>query len=404
MTDTELEGIVKERIQREGPITFAQFMEMALYHVLGGYYTSACQHIGPRGDFYTSPLAHPAFGALIAIQLEQMWELMGASSRFFVVELGSGKGTLARDILDYSRHLGQAFHRALRYITVERDNEYRQEGWDTAASIRLPFRQLHGCVLSNELLDAMPVHRVVQQGDTLKEIYVGLKNGHLTDVVGELSTPRLRQRLENLGASLEDGQEAEVNLLLEDWVQDVAGSLERGYLITIDYGYPANELYSPARPRGTLMCHYRHTTNRKPFLRVGEQDITSHVDISSLTSIGEKHGLWLCGVVSQAQFLDNLNIRAFIGRFRTLDLPSGEYHANRMGMQNLIDPEGLGKFRVVIQRKGEVSDQLQGLSRERPGKRGPQAEKSNPPVPLLTDHHIDLLRGKYPHMAWSPPE
>ena len=401
---TELEQHVKERIREEGPVTFAQFMQMALYHVPGGYYTSDNQPIGPQGDFYTGPLAHPIFGALIAIQIEQIWETLGAPSYLQVAEIGSGKGSLARDILAYSRHLSPTLEGALRYLTVERSRPRSNICWDAVASIDLPLRHLRGCIISNELLDAMPVHRVVRRGGALKEIYVGLEDEGFTEIIDEPSTSRLQQRLENLGVSLEEGQEAEVNLLLEDWMRNVAIALDHGYVISIDYGYPAAELYSPVRTRGTLICYYRHTTNRNPLTRVGQQDITAHVDLSSIVAIGEKYGLQVCGVVSQAQFLANLGIRAFIERLNILGLQSGEYYANRLGMRNLIDPEGLGNFRVIIQRKGQASDNLYGLHPERPERWRVLAEKEDLHVPLLSTHHIDLLQGRYPHLAWSPQE
>ncbi|MFQ5874801.1 MAG: SAM-dependent methyltransferase, partial [Dehalococcoidia bacterium] len=235
MAQRELEELIKERIRREGPITFSRFMEMALYHVPGGYYTSRRQRVGPEGDFYTSPLAHPAFAALIAIQLEQMWEELESPSPFFAVEIGSGKGTLARDIIVYNHNLSPAFAKALRYVSVERGQPGWPSGWDAMAAVGLPLRRLQGCILSNELLDAMPVHRVVGQGGALREIYVGLEDGDFAETIDGPSTPRLQQRLDSLGVSLGEGQEAEVNLLLEDWVANVATSLDRGYVITIDY-------------------------------------------------------------------------------------------------------------------------------------------------------------------------
>ena len=404
MADTEPERHIKDLIRREGPLTFAQFMEMALYHVPGGYYTSREQIIGSQGDYYTSPLAHPAFGALIATQLEEMWEGLGSPSPFFAVELGSGKSILARDILAYSRNLSADFHRSLRYVTVERSRSSERPSWEAVASVGLPLRQLKGCILSNELLDAMPVHRVVCQGGALREIYVGLQDGDLAEELDEPSTSHLQERLDGLGVALEEGQEAEVNLLLEDWVQNISASLDQGYVISIDYGYPGKELYSRTRRRGTLMCHYRHTTNRNPLTRVGQQDITAHVDFSSVIALGEKYGLRTCGMASQVRFLANLGIRAFLDRLRTMNLPSGEYHANLLGMRNLIDSEGLGKFQVLIQGKGQASDRLQGLRPQDPERHRTPVERRPLPVPLLTPHHINLLQGRYPHLAWSPPE
>ncbi|MCH9037654.1 MAG: SAM-dependent methyltransferase [Chloroflexi bacterium] len=402
MASWQLEQMVKDRIRECGAVTFAQFMETALYHQPGGYYTSGAERIGAGGDFYTSPLAHPAFGALIAVQLEQMWEKMGSPQTFYVVELGSGKGALARDIQGYSQRLSPGFHRAMRYITLERDRSRLSGSVDGLVSKGLPLRHVQGCILSNELLDAMPVHRLVRRGGRLREIYVGLREGDLVEEIRQPSDPRLEERLEGFGVSLAEGQEAEVNLLLEDWLGDVSRALDRGYLITIDYGYPARELYSEARPLGTLMCHFMHTTNRRPLSRIGQQDITAHVDFTTLMEEGKGLGLRALGLVSQARFLGNLGADSFIRRLGALGLPSGEYHSNLLGMRNLIDPEGLGKFRVLIQGKGDVSEGLYGLRQGSTSRQGALADRSGLPVPLLGQHHIDLLRGRYPHLAWSP--
>ena len=364
-------------------------MEMALYHIPGGYYTSTKPRIGPEGDFYTSPLAHPAFGALLAVQIEQMWKVMDAPAPFVVIEMGSGKGGLARDIVDYSANLSPEFANALDYVTLDRvDPEPPRTR-----------RNITGCILSNELLDAMPVHRVIQKKGRLAEIHVDVQDNELMELQGEPSTPRLQQRLDTLGVSLTEGQEAEVNLLVDDWLRDVSATLDRGYAVTFDYGYPASELYSPKRQKGTLMCHYKHTINHRPLTRVGEQDITAHVDLTSLVSLGKRYGLQHCGTVSQAQFLGNLGMGTLLKGLYSTNLQSADYQANQLGMHNLIDREGLGSFQVVIQGKGDVPSSLHGLD----PKGVSPVEALGLPTPLLADHHINLLAGRYPHQAWSPP-
>ena len=403
MTNNELKHLISERIRQKGPLTFAQFMKMALYHVPGGYYTSRTERIGPHGDFYTSPLAHPAFGALISLQLEQMWTSMDNPNPFYVAETGAGKGIMARDILAYSKHLSEGFTKALRYLTVDR-SAAEQTVSESVLSTDLPVRSFSGCILSNEMLDAMPVHRVVQREGELHEIYVSLDGDELIQVIDEPSTPHLQGRFDDLGVKLEDGQEAEINLVLEDWIKDVATALDEGYVISIDYGYPANELYSTKRPNGTLMCHYRHTTSNNPFQRVGQQDITAHVDLTSLSALGAKYSLQTLGVVTQAQFLTNMGLRSFIERLRTLRLSSGDYSANLMGMRNLIDPEGLGRFAVVVQGTGTRTENPYGLSADDHEREDWLDRINRLPVPQLGEEHIDLLRGKYPHLAWTPPE
>lgn len=400
MSEPRLSQVIIDLIRREGAITFARFMEMALYHNPGGYYVSSTQRIGPQGDFYTSPLAHPAFGALIAVQLEQMWEVMDAPGRFVVVEIGSGKGVLARDVVDYAHNLSSDFFNALDYITVDRTRPDGPANWQPITSEKLPLRKVTGCILSNELLDAMPVHRVMRKDGRLQEMYVDVENGELVDVMAEPSTSRLQERFESLRVKLEEGQEAEVNLLLEDWVRDVSSVLERGYALTFDYGYEATDLYSPKRLKGTLMCHYKHTVGHNPLTRVGEQDITAHVDLTSLMKLGQEYGLRPCGTVSQAQFLKNLGIGSLLKKLNAAGLSSADYNANRLGMQNLVDPEGMGNFQVVVQSKGSVPPGLDGLG---PGGVS-RIEALDLPSPLLADHHINLLAGRYPHLAWSPPQ
>ncbi len=390
MSRNHLSELIIDLIKREGPITFARFMEMALYHVPLGYYASSKQRIGPEGDFYTSPLAHPAFGALVAVQLEQMWEALDAPARFVVIEMGSGKGVLARDIIDYSTNLSPEFSNALDYVTLDRmDPDPPPDR-----------RNITGCILSNELLDAMPVHRVIQRNGRLTEMYVEVQNDDLAELHGEPSTPRLQQRLDTLGVSLVDGQEAEINLVLEDWLRDISATLGRGYAMTFDYGYAASELYSPKRRKGTLMCHYKHTTNDRPLARVGEQDITAHVDLTSLMSLGERYGLRHCGAISQARFLGNLGMGSMLKGLHSMALSPGDHQANQLGMRNLVDGEGLGRFQVVVQDKGDVSSSLRGLDPEGVS----PVEALDLPTPLLTDRHINLLAGRYPHQAWSPPD
>ena len=219
--------------------------------------------------------------------------------------------------------------------------------------------------------------------------------GELVEVVGEPSTGLLQERLDGLGVTLAEDQRSEINLGLEDLTRSLAESLESGYVLSVDYGHEASDLYSSSRLRGTLMCHYRHMANSQPFRRIGRQDITAHVDFTMLMHMGKRLGLKACGLVSQRDFLGNLGIVGIRNGLRDLRLPSGQYNANMMGLGNLIDPEGLGGFKVCIQAKGV------GLG----GCPGSVARAvifdDGLPVPLLSERHVNLLEGKYPHMAWD---
>ena len=395
MPENPLESLIVEEVRTRGPMTFARFMELALYHEPWGYYSSGPERIGAGGDFYTSPVAHPAFGALLTVQLAGMWGIMGKPSPFHVVELGAGTGVMARDIIEYSCHVSSDFADALKYVTIDMSHAHRVEGAHHIVSDGIPLRGVTGCILSNEYLDAMPVHRVTMEEGKLRELYVGVGGGELVDVVGEPSTGLLKERLDGLGVTLAEGQRAEINLGLEDLTRSLSESLESGYVLSVDYGHEASDLYSSSRSKGTLMCHYRHTVNSQPFRRIGRQDITAHVDFTTLMQMGKRWGLQACGLVSQRGFLGNLGIVGIRNGLRGMGLPSGQYNANLMGLGNLIDPEGLGGFKVCIQAKGVGAGRLTGLGGE-----GIIFDGCLP-VPLLTDRHVNLLEGKYPHMAWD---
>lgn len=394
---------IHRRIKDEGRITFAQFMDLALYWPNGGYY-SVSSPTGPRGDFYTAPGAHPSFGALLSVQLYQMWLLLDRPRPFWVVEAGAGNGLLCHDSVSFARHLPEDFQRSLRYLCLDARNAPGVEANlpDNARSLvqrlaarSLPMTGVVGCVISNELLDSFPVHRVEMRGGRLLEVYVTLKGGELKEELEEPSTGALEERLDRLSIKLPEGCCAEVNLAMEPWLQETAQVLERGYLLTIDYGREATELYSEARSRGTLTTFYHHTQTDNPYMHVGEQDITAQVDFTTLMCLGRELGLKSLGYLTQGRFLINLGIRRLMARLTTLGLGQQERDSNRMGMMELIRPGGMGEFKVLLQGKNapgtslwgvEASAELEGLLQELP-------------VPLLTSLHMPLLQGRYPHAA-----
>ena len=395
MTDNPLESLIVEEARLSGPITFARFMELALYHPTLGYYSSGPEPIGAKGDFYTSPGAHPAFGALLAIQLADIWDKLGNPARFYAIELGAGTGLLAADILEFARHLSPAFSDALIYVTIDRRPAHNAAGAHPIISDSLPLRNITGCILSNEYFDALPVHRVTMQHGKLLEVYVGVEGYILVEVIDEPSTPLLPQRLADLNITLREGQYAEINLGIDALARSLSQSLHSGYVLTIDYGHPARDLYSPSRPTGTLACHYRHSLNAQPLLRIGRQDITAHVDFTSLARVGERHGLQAEELVTQRDFLGNLGIVAIKDQLRDQGLTTPQYNANLMALGNLIDPEALGGFRVLVQSKEVEASPLSGLG-------GPgRTFTPDLPTPLPTRRHLNLLRGKYPHLAWE---
>ncbi|MBI4295152.1 MAG: SAM-dependent methyltransferase [Chloroflexi bacterium] len=392
-----LEDRIKGIIRRQGPITFARFMELALFDPGEGYYTSVPEPVGGQGDYYTSPTAHPIFAALIGLQLEQMWHILGRPTPFYVVESGAGKGLLARDILAYLPRLSPDMMRSVCYVALDRRAGVQNApGLQRLIAATVPLRQVVGCFLCNELMDALPTHRVMQRGGQLMELYVGLEAGKFADVVAEPSTPRLQQHMEAEGVSLAEGCISEVNLEATRWLEAAAHSLGRGFLTIIDYGYLARERLSPEWSRGSITTYYQHTMADDPYVRVGRQDITSHVDFTSLVMAGDRSGLSCLGLTSQRQFLHNLGLDQFVRALSGCALSYQHYLANRMAMQDLARPDGPGGFKVLIQSKGMAAPSLWGL---RPGSEARArlaALGQGLPVPLLDEAHISLMAAKYP--------
>ena len=393
------EAEIRRRIRDTGPITFAEFMEVALYWPDGGYYSylPGAEPFGAAGDYYTSPLAHPAFGALLAAQLYQCWRLLESPDPFYVADLGAGNGLLGQDILTAAADLPEGFGRCLHYVCVDRQNAPgygHTPGWPDVARITasgIPLRRLRGVILSNELLDAFPVHQVRQEQGELREVYIGLNDaGKLNELLAEPSSPALAARLEELGIALAEGQTAEINLQLDGWAGDIAAALDAGFVLTIDYGRPAAELYdSRRRPRGTLTTYYRHVQTDAPLRNIGRQDMSAQVDFSSVVNAGRRAGLTPLGFTSQGQFLRNLGLERFRRRLAAMPLSRTDMAANRAGLVALARPGGLGDFQVLAQVKNVGHPKLWGFE---PSSAGAELTESLS-IPLLTGRHISLPTG-----------
>jgi SAM-dependent MidA family methyltransferase len=212
------------------------------------------------------------------------------------------------------------------------------------------------------LIDAFPVHQVIFDHGNLKEVYVTQHQGQLGEQWGELSDPKILSYFEPMGITLEEGQRAEVNMRALEWMEKVGRSLNKGFVLTIDYGDLAEELYAPQRKNGTLLCYFRHRTSENPFERLGEQDITSHVNFTGLIRKGEEVGLCFTGLVPQYRFLIGLGI---LQEMESLGSEMSEMDALtlRLSLKHLIEPEaGMGEiFKVLIQHKGIDDPQLDGL-------------------------------------------
>jgi SAM-dependent MidA family methyltransferase len=359
-------------------ITFAEYMDLVLYHPQLGYYNSDHLNIGSQGDFFTSSSLSSDFGELLSVQGLQMWDILGKPSSFTWLEMGAGEGFLANDILSYLENQDPNFLAALDYIIVEKSppliskqktclqkwlNKGMRISWKTWSQIT--DNSLVGCLFSNELLDAFPVHKLVKKQGIIQEIYVTLNSSNqLAEINGDLSTNQIRRYFDLLGINLlssdyPDGYQTEVNLLVLDWINKVSRKLKQGYLLTIDYGYPTHKYYHPQRSQGTLQCYFQHRFHNNPYVNIGEQDITSHVNFTALEIQGNLVGLDNLGCTKQALFLMNLGLGD-----RLSSLSSGKYTikelmTRRDYLHQLINPDGLGGFRVLLQSKGLTNNQKQ---------------------------------------------
>jgi SAM-dependent MidA family methyltransferase len=326
---------IRARIQRDGPLSFRDFMEEALYHPQLGYYTSARNPIGREGDFYTSSDLDPIFGKLLARKFTEMASTLGVpADAFTIVELGAGRGLLARDILK---------RQSFPYCILERSATMRERQRQNLQDFHIEWLEelptrLTGCIFSNEFFDALPVRRVLRRDGRLREIYV---TGEFTEVEGDL-----QEQLADI--PIVEGQLADISTDARRWIQRIARSLERGYHLVIDYGYQDQEFY--ARPSGTLMCYWQHQAVEDPYIRIGEQDMTAHINFSDLVRVGVSSGLKALEYKTQMDFLIELGA---LQELEALVPPRDAEAVERvMAIKKLILPGGMGeRFKVLVQQK-----------------------------------------------------
>jgi SAM-dependent MidA family methyltransferase len=380
-------------------MTVAAFMELALYHPELGYYARAARRSGRTGDFFTSVDVGPLFGELLATQLAEMAEILNSASgiqnSFDLVEAGAGNGRLSADILVAARARASGFYDSIRLHLSEVSPRARAAHASTLGDHagRLAWSDstlpgsFEGVLIANELLDALPVHQVVMREGGLREAYVsgrsavGTEDLALTE--GPVSTLALHEYLERLGVELQPGWRIEINLRAVQWVQEAARRLRRGFIIVIDYGHEARELYSPTHAAGTLTTFSRHqsTGPESPGVPAwlqspGNQDITAHVDFTSVRAAAEAQGLQTLGFMDQTYFLLGLLPPEFGSRESSATRQSmGGWSSigNRPSISNqqsaisslktLILPGGLGStHKVMIFGKGVGTPALRGCS------------------------------------------
>lgn len=362
----ELERIIRDRITSHGPMSFHEFMQRVLYEPGLGYYTSEETEIGREGDFYTSPHAHRIFGAMLGRQAIECWEYMGRPEVFDILEFGGGRGWLCRDMLDYIREM--EIYSCIRYTLFELNPEMasRQrellsahEGKVRWSQRILEVKPVKGLILSNELIDAFPVHLVEFNGGTWQEVYVGLEAEALKETLLPLAGKDMSGYLHEYAPSPPDGYRTEVNLSARKWLTGISESLEEGFIVTIDYGYPASDYYDPERRRGTLLCYKEHETTEDWLSDIGEQDITAHVNFTDMCRHGEALGLSTLGFARQGVYLVSLGIDEVLVE---LYGESPEMGREAQMVHNLIMPGTMGDtHKVLVQYRGDGLPELRGF-------------------------------------------
>jgi SAM-dependent MidA family methyltransferase len=357
------EAVCDAIVANGGWISFARYMELALYAPGFGYYSAGMQKFGTGGDFVTAPEISPLFGRTLARQVAQVLQQVGGD----VLELGAGTGALAIQLLSELQRLGclprqylilevSAHLSAVQAEAIRRDlpAELAERVYWLDA---LP-PTFSGCMVGNEVLDALPVHVVAWRENGLYERGIGMEGEKLVWSERPLESGNLLDAVEKL--ALPPGYVSEICLAASALVASLADTMERGALLLIDYGFPRREYYHPQRAQGTLMCHYRHHAHDDPLLYPGLQDITAHVDFTAVAQTGEAHGLQLMGYASQTQFLINCGITNLLSEVSPADMAA--YLPLASQAQKLLSPSEMGELFKVIA-LGKSVDPLLGFSR-----------------------------------------
>ncbi|HHG74423.1 MAG TPA: methyltransferase [Persephonella sp.] len=365
----QLVSIIKDRIKKEGEISFRDFMDMALYYPELGYYTSPEEKIGGYGDFYTASELDRAFGELLGKQFAEIYTKIGEEN-FKIVEIGAGKGYLAFDILKFLQENYPEVFKNTTYTIIEKSpyhiktqkellSVFENVEW-VQDIIDFDDESITGVVFSNELFDSFPVHLIRKIKGKIYEVFIKVdEENNVQETLKEASEEILRY-MEQLKINIPEGMQTEINLDAVDYIQKIGKKLKKGFVITIDYGYPSAELYKPYRMRGTLMCYYRHRYSENFYENVGMQDITSHVNFSALKYYGMIAGLDFTGFTDQAHFLTNLGLMEIFEKLQEKNDYESFERLNRL--KTLVLPKGMGeKFKVLVQHKNIKDPSIKGL-------------------------------------------
>lgn len=369
--------VIREEMAKrpQEAIPFSRYMELALYHPVYGYYMSDKPKVGKEGDFFTSATVHPVFGETLADVVAEMWRSAKAEAPV-LVEIGGGTGSLCRSMLDRLKEAAPEQYQTMTVMLIEASPYHRKlqqdaiaahdvkKVWYSSLEEAAVNERIEGVILSNEWLDAFPVHVVEKSAADWHEVWVAEEEGELREQRGRL-TPEVADYLKRRNLKVPNGMRIEINTGLGQAAADVSRLLKRGYVLTIDYGDLEEELYHPSRKNGTLMCYYKHQAHDNPFAHPGEEDITAHVNFTAWREYGEQAGLGEVAYMRQDQFLMRSGLlHKAVAHMDKDPFTSVAMKRNR-AIQQLVDPAGLGgRFRVMVQSKG--IDRHEGLRFLRP--------------------------------------
>ncbi|MDQ3653562.1 MAG: SAM-dependent methyltransferase [Chloroflexota bacterium] len=368
-----LVAAIRDEILQNGPIPFARFMELALYHPVHGYYMSPTRRPGRGGDFLTAPELHPFFGLTIARQVAECWHRLDRPDPFTILEYGSGVGGLAYDVIAGLFDAEPDLRSSLRYRLNE-TNPHRlaqalaaidEVGLGGIVAADVDTDPFTGAIIANEVADAMPVHRLRWTGSAFEEVWVTWDEGMgFVDVIGALS-PEMKTfdplaYLERTGvdvAAWPVDARIEVSPAAAAWAGQLARRLERGYAFIIDYGYPAPELYAGHRLGGLLRAYGSHAVTDTPYEAVGGRDLTAHVDFTLIAQAAERAGMTAIGLATQSDFLANAGLGQLLVNLQQEPTTAVDgYYRAQAAVFRLIDPGGMGRFRVLGLMKGVSPD------------------------------------------------
>lgn len=356
--------IIQARLATDQMIPFMEFMQLALYAPQYGYYSNTLAKIGRQGDFITAPELSPLFGMTLANQCQQ---ILCTLNRPHLLEFGAGTGALCVSLLqrlDVLDCLPESyFILELSASLRQRQQELIQQKiphlahkvhWLSA----WPDNKFNGIVIANEVLDAMPVHRFIQDGESILECYVALnEDRQLVECVKPCVNPRLRQYINEHVLPQSVPYQSEVNLFIDGWIQQIYDMIEHGVVFLIDYGFPRHEYYHPERQQGTLMCHYQHQAHTNPLIHLGEQDITAHVDFTHVAEAAVHAGFHVAGYTNQASFLLANGLLSFLNEQDSVQ----EQFQMKQSIKQLTLPSEMGELFKVMALSKDLDIELHGF-------------------------------------------